>query len=315
MKVKCPNCGAEFESEEAGIVTCPYCGFQIKLGEAKTFTYDLKVEDPWRPLSSFIRLQRLSPNDVEWKARILERELLYIPFYVFFVKAEGLAHSGGLSTADGRVEFFNYVTVPAADGFDELINYPLPTRGRRYFDGNVGGRLVEKSLNEGDAEKRLKREIRELLKMEAKRYFHWRSVSMGMPTFELQFDGLVYYPIWKLKYKYGPFTYRAYVDGADGRIPYAEFPISFTKRIVNALLGFGLLASGFFFGRFFMPYGATAVLGSMAGALFGAWPSLKRAFRFHGKASEHRLLSEVAEDFAPEGEAFEAIRRFLKAHF
>ncbi|WP_258084606.1 zinc-ribbon domain-containing protein [Thermococcus thermotolerans] len=314
MRIKCPNCGAEFKAE-GGIVTCPYCGFQIRLGEARTFTYDLKIEDPWRPLTSFIRLQRLSPNDIEWKARLIERKLLYVPFYIFFVRAEGVAHTGTFSSEGaGHVEFFNYITVPAVEGFDELVNYPLPTKGRRYFDGRVKGELIEKTLDEDDAQKKLRDEVRNLLKKEARRYFHWGSVEMGMPTFEVQLDGLVYYPMWRVKYKYGLLTHRAYVDGTDGRIPYAEFPIALPKRFVNFTLGSLLLASGFFLGKLLLPYGFTSVVGSMGAAAAASFPSLKRAFTLRGRASEHRLLAEMAADYAPEEEAFGAIRRFWKAH-
>ncbi|QDA31151.1 hypothetical protein FH039_05445 [Thermococcus indicus] len=314
MRVKCPRCGAEFEAE-GGMVTCPYCGFQIRLGEVRTFTYPLRVEDPWKPLVSFIRLQRLSPNDVEWKAQLIERELLYVPFYVFFVRAEGVAHTGGFSyDGAGHVEFFNYVTVPAAEGFDELINYPLPTRGRRYFDGRVGGKLVEKTLSEEEAQKKLRSEVRGMLEKEARHYFYWGSVEVGMPTFELRLDGLVYYPIWRLRYRYGFLTHRAYVDGADGRIPYGEFPIALPKRFVNFTLGSLLLASGFFLGKLLLPHGLTSVVGSMGAAAAASFPSLRRAFTLRGRASEHRLLAETAEDYAPEEEAFGAIRRFWKAH-
>ncbi|ASA77289.1 hypothetical protein [Thermococcus sp. 5-4] len=314
MRVRCPNCGAEFEAE-GGIVTCPYCGFQIRLGEVKTFTYPLRVEDPWKPLMSFIRLQRLSPNDVEWKAQLIGRELLYIPFYVFFVKATGMTYTGTFSPEGaGNVEFFNYLTVPAADGFNELMNYPLPTRGRRYFDGRVKGKLVEKTLSEDEAREKLRLTVGKLLKEEARHHFHWGRVGLDETGFEVTLDGLVYYPIWRLSYRYGFLTHRAYVDGADGRIPYAEFPIALPKRFVNFTLGSLLLASGFFVGKLLFPHGFTSIIGSMGAAVAASFPSLRRAFTLRGRASEHRLLAEIAEDYAPEEEAFGAIRRFWKAH-
>ena len=314
MRIRCPNCGAEFEAE-GGVVTCPYCGFQIRLGEVKTFTYPLRVEDPWRALTSFIRLQRLSPNDVEWKARLIERELLYVPFYVFFVEATGMTYKATFSPdGAGNVEFFNYLTVPAAEGFDELVNYPLPTRGRRYFDGRVRGKLVEKTLSEDEARERLRREVRELLKEEARRYFHWGRVGLDGMGFDVTLDGLVYYPLWRLRYRYGLLTHRAYVDGTDGRIPYAEFPIALPKRFVNFTLGSLLLASGFFFGKLLFPHGFTSIVGSMGAAAVASFPSLKRAFTPRGRASEHKLLAETAEDYAPEEEAFGVIRRFWKTH-
>ncbi len=314
MRVRCPNCGAEFEAE-GGVVTCPYCGFQIRLGEVKTFTYPLRVEDPWRALTSFIRLQRLSPNDVEWKARLIERELFYVPFYVFFVEATGMTYKATFSPdGAGNVEFFNYLTVPAAEGFDELVNYPLPTRGRRYFDGRVRGKLVEKTLGEDEARERLRREVRELLKEEARRYFHWGRVGLDETGFDVTLDGLVYYPIWRLRYRYGLLTHRAYVDGTDGRIPYAEFPIALPKRFVNFTLGSLLLASGFFAGKLLLPHGFTSIVGSMGAAAVASFPSLRRAFTLRGRASEHKLLAETAEDYAPEEEAFGVIRRFWKTH-
>ncbi|WP_457741392.1 hypothetical protein [Thermococcus sp.] len=312
MKVKCPNCGAEFEVKEVGVVECPYCGFKIKLGETRVFTYPLRVENPWEPLTAFIRIQRLSPNDVEWKSRLVGRELLYVPLYLFFVRARGVARKGLISKdGAGYVEFFNYMTVPAVKGFDELIGYPLPVRGRRYFDGHLKGKLLEKSLSDEEAKKLLKNKVRELLKREAEKYFHWNSVEVGMPGFEPQLDGLVYYPIWRIEYRYGPFKYRAYVDGSDGRVPYAEFPISAFKRITNFVLGALLLASGLWVAKALPFSSAIAPLGSIPASLLASYPSLRRAFTIRGRASEHKLLSEAKENYSPEDEAFRHIRRLF----
>jgi hypothetical protein len=314
MRIKCPNCGAEFETDATGVVTCPYCGFQIVVGESEVFTYPLKVEDPWKPLVSFIQLQRLSPNNIGWKARLLERKLLWVPFYVFFVKARGSAHRKGIFSEDGAglVEFFNYVSVPAAEGFDELVNYPLPTKGRRYFDGRVTGELVEKTLNVEDAEGILRREIRSLLKNEAKKYYRWSRVEIGMPTFEIKPEGLVYYPMWRISYKYGLFTYQAYVDGVDGRIPYVEFPISGEKRLVGLILSSLIIVSGAFLGKLLYPYGITAPFASLTTSAVAAYPSLRRALTIRGRASEHKLIGEAAEDYKPEEKAFWAIERFFQ---
>lgn len=311
MKVRCPKCGAEFEAE-GGVVTCPYCGFQIRFGESRTFTYPLRVEDPWKPLVSFIRLQRLSPNDVEWKGQLVERELLYVPFYVFFVNARGMARA----SSDGlvNVEFFNYITVPAAEGFDELISYPLPTRGRRYFDGRVEGRLVEKTLSEDEARERLRETVQDLLGKEVRRHFRWGRFVVDVPDLDVTPDGLVYYPVWRVRYRYGLLTYRAYVDGADGRIPYVEFPIALPKRFVNFTLGSLLLSFGFLAGKLLLPHGFTSLVGSMGAAVAASAPSLRRAFTLRERASEHRLLSEIASEYAPGEEALDAIRRFWRTN-
>lgn len=315
MKIKCPNCGAEFETEVKGVVTCPYCSFQIVTGEPEVFTYPLRVEDPWKPLVSFIQLQRLSPNNIGWKARLVERKLLWVPFYVFFVRASGSAHKKGIFSEDGAglVEFFNYASIPASEGFDELVNYPLPTKGRKYFGGKVRGELVEKTLDVEDAEGILKREIESLLKDEARKHFRWRRVAIGMPSFEIKPEGLVYYPLWRMSYKYGLFTYRAYVDGVDGRIPYAEFPISMRKRLAGLVLSSLTLASGAFLGKSLYSYGMTAPFASVLSSVLAAYPSLRRALTIRGRASEHRLLGEAAEDYKPEEKAFGILQDFLRS--
>ena len=313
MRVKCPNCGAAFEAEGEGIVKCPYCGFRIRLGEARDFMYPLKVQNPRHFLMSFIRLQSISPNNVDSKARILDQRLFYVPFYVFFVEAEGSAHHGYVSAeGSGRVEFMNYIVVPAAEGFEELINYPPPAKGRRYFEREeIKGELPEKKMDVEDARRAAVAAVRESLKKEARRYYHWSGVDVSLRTKSAELEGLVYYPIWRVIYKYGFFTCRAYVDGVDGRIPYAEFPISSVKRFVNLALSAILLLTGAFVGKILMGHGVTAPLGSLGTALIGAYPSLKKSLRIKGRASEHKMLDEVKEEIMPEEEAF----RFIKGLF
>jgi len=314
MRVRCPNCGATFEAEEEGVVECPYCGFKIKLGEARDFMYPLKVQNPRHFLMSFIRLQSISPNDVDSKAQILDQRLYYVPFYVFFVEAEGSAHHGYISTdGAGRVEFMNYIVVPAVEGFEELINYPLPAKGRKYFErGEVKGELLEKKVHVEDARKAAITTVEESLKKEAKRYYHWNGVNVSLSTKYAELEGLVYYPIWKITYKYGFFTCRAYVDGVDGRIPYAEFPISSVKRFVNLTLSAVLLLVGALVGKALVGYGITAPLGSLGTALIGAYPSLKKSLRIKGRASTHKILDEVKEEIMPEEEAFRFIRQLFR---
>ncbi len=315
MKVRCPNCGATFEVKtEAEIVACPYCGFRIKLREAKDFMYPLKIQNPRHFLMSFIRLQSISPNDVDSKAQILNQRLYYVPFYVFFVEAEGSAHHGYInSDGAGRVEFMNYIVIPAVEGFDELINYPLPAKGRKYFEeGEIKGELLEKKVHVEDARKAAITIVEKSLKKEAKRYYHWRGVDVSLRTRYAELEGLVYYPVWEITYKYGFFTCRAYVDGVDGRIPYAEFPISNVKRFVNLALSMVLLLIGAFTGKILVSYGIIAPLGSFGTALIAAYPSLKKSLRIKGRASEHKMLNEVKEEIMPEEEAFHFIQQLFR---
>lgn len=314
MKITCPHCGASFEAE-GGIVTCPYCGFKIKIGEAEEFIFPLKVQNPWHSLISFVRIQSISPNRVEEKAQILTQQLYYIPFYLFFAEIEGSARHGYLGKSGAcRVEFFNYITVPAVKGFEELVNYPLPTKGREYFDrGRIKGQLLEREISEDEAKKMALKEIRKILKKEAEKYFRWSGVDVGLLTKELELKTLVYYPIWEITYKYGFFTYKAYVDGVDDRIPYAEFPISEFKRILNLALASVLVASGIVIGKAFMGIGITAPFGSMGTSLFAAYPSLRKALRIKGRASEHKLLEEVKDEIMPEAEAFKLAKNVLRS--
>lgn len=314
MKVRCPNCGALFEAEGEGIAECPYCGFRIKIGEARDFMYPLKIQNPRHFLMSFIRLQSISPNDVDSKARILEQKLYYVPFYLFFVEASGSAHHGYISSEGfGRVEFMNYIAVPAVEGFDELINYPLPAKGRRYFErSEIKGKLLEKTLDVGKARRAVIETVSRSLKKEAERYYHWGGVDVSLETRYAEMEGLVYYPIWRVTYKYGFFTYTAYVDGVDGRIPFAEFPISGVKRFVNLTFSSLLLLTGVFTGKLLMGYGITAPLGAVGTAVIGAYPSLRKSLRVKGRASEHRILNEVKEEIMPEEEAFRFARQLFR---
>ncbi|MEZ0249277.1 MAG: hypothetical protein ABWJ97_08375, partial [Thermoproteus sp.] len=88
------------------------------------------------------------------------------------------------------------------------------------------------------------------------------------------FEGLVYYPFWRLQYGYRDKKYAAVVDAAEGDVVYMEYPISVRGRaqsaIAAAMLIVGATAVSGLVG---VGYGAAAptAVGGLVASLPGVW--------------------------------------------
>ena len=95
-EIKCPHCGAPIEFRPGEILaTCKYCGYTVVIETGKTFDYEhslllnsydqTQVEEPIR---NWMREGFLKPQDLAKKAKITEKNLIYLPFWVVSVEAE-----------------------------------------------------------------------------------------------------------------------------------------------------------------------------------------------------------------------------------
>jgi len=96
QEIRCSNCGAPISFEPGEIIaTCKYCGYTVVIETGKAFTFEhsmlLNKYDPMQieeVVKSWMNTGFLKPPDLARKSRILEKSLIYIPFWIITAEAE-----------------------------------------------------------------------------------------------------------------------------------------------------------------------------------------------------------------------------------
>jgi len=95
-EIHCSHCGAPISFKPGEILaTCKYCGYTIVIETGQPFTfehsillnrYDLVSVDA--PIIDWMRTGFIKPPDLAKKSKIMEKNLVYLPFWVVSVEAK-----------------------------------------------------------------------------------------------------------------------------------------------------------------------------------------------------------------------------------
>src|SRR5512147_1026520 len=88
--IRCSHCGAPVEFEPGEIIaTCKYCGFTtvIETGQSFNFQHSLILNKYDQstiesPIKDWMSGGFLKPSDLARKSKLLEKNLVYLPFWV-----------------------------------------------------------------------------------------------------------------------------------------------------------------------------------------------------------------------------------------
>jgi hypothetical protein len=245
-EIKCPHCGAPISFRPGELLaTCKYCGFTavIQTGQAFTFEHslllnrfdELQVEGPIR---NWMKEGFLKPADLARKAKLVEKELVYLPFWVVSAVAKS-SYKGVLEritpavTKEGTIEKEYDWLVLARKATDfPTREYEVPLEGKIPFDFRrieAFAKVLNSEMDKNEAEKQAKTEIGEnhtfLARQEIDRIIDIKT--------EIDIEKTVYLhvPIWFVKYEYKGKNYLLIIDGATGMAIKGDIPSS----------GFGIL--------------------------------------------------------------------------
>ncbi|WP_258084459.1 zinc-ribbon domain-containing protein [Thermococcus thermotolerans] len=285
MEVQCPTCSAKFKvPDTVSIATCPYCGttFHVHTGEESPeehFFFPPMRKDAGGVLLKFLSRQYGAPADITG-AKVTKKELHWVPVYFFYLH--------GRSKRWSTIEEVRFVGIPAGSPFQGLLkDYPFPIRGKRFFDESVvkKGRYYEPKMSKEEAEAIARKLMEGALRSEASQ----EDKSLGDFEVEVNYLGLVHYPLWEVHYEYGGQNFVGYIDGTDGRVVQAEYPLMSGARKKASLLGTGVLAAGLIIGII-----TAGAYGSAWGLIGGLIPGGAGAFGIFRKgAVKKRKVSEV----------------------
>ena len=298
MEIQCPTCSARFKvPDTVSVATCPYCGttFHVHTGkeaEEEHYFFSPMKEDPAGKLLKFLSRQYGAPADITG-ARVTKKELHWVPVHFFY------AH--GRYRRWETIEEVFFEGVPAGSPLASLLDgYPFPVRGKRFFDQSIVGKgeYYEPELLKEDAEKRVYEHLISALRSEALE--EDKPFESGDEVeYEIKYQGLVHYPVWEVAYEYNGEEFRDnYVDGSDGRVIKAEYPLMSEARKKATVLGAGLLGTGLILGVI-----AAGLYGSVWGILGGLASAGAGAYGIFRKGTvKRRTVSEV--DFSRRGNIY-----------
>jgi hypothetical protein len=241
QNISCSHCGAPVEFKPGELVaTCKYCGFTtvIETGQAFTFEHSLLLnsysQDQIESLvREWMRSGFMKPGDLAKKAKITEKNLVYLPFWVVSIQAttnyKGIFER--ISPAivkEGQIQKeYNWLVLAQEASDFPTREYNVPLTGKIPYDfRRIEGfaKLLNSEISREEALELAKQQIeslhRFLLQQDIDR------IVEATSTFDLKQMVYLHAPAWFLKYEYKGNTYQMIVDGATGMVLKGDIPSS-----------------------------------------------------------------------------------------
>ena len=241
QNIRCSHCGAPVEFKPGELIaTCKYCGFTTVIETGSPFKfehsllinkYDLAQTDEL--IRGWMRSGFMKPGDLARKSKILEKNLVYLPFWVVSVEAK--TNYKGIferisppSVKDGKIqkEYNWLVLAREAVGFPTR-EYDVPLEGKIPYDfRKIEGfaKVLNSEIDREEALELAKQQIEE-----HHRYLLKQDVDKVIEIYtEINVKQAVYLhaPVWFIKYEYKGKTYPLILDGAVGMALKGDIPSS-----------------------------------------------------------------------------------------
>jgi len=244
-EIRCSNCGAPVAFEPGEIVaTCKYCGYTtvIQTGQAFTFEHSMFLNkyDPTQieePIKEWMRVGFLKPSDLAKKSKIIEKTLIYLPFWV--VSVEARCNYKGIFeriappvVKEGKIEKkYDWLILARKATEFPAREYDVPLEGKIPYDFRkieAFAKVLNSEIDKNEAVEVARQQIEE-----HHRYLAQQDIDKIIEIkSEMEINQVVYLhaPIWFVKYEYKGEAYQLLTDGATGitikgDIPSAGFGI------------------------------------------------------------------------------------------
>jgi len=241
QSVACSRCGGPVEFEPGELfATCKYCGFTtvIETGEPFSFEHSLllnKYDEPGIDdlVKAWMASGFLKPADLARKSKILEKSLIYLPFWVISVEAR-TAYKGVFErisppiVKEGTLEKeYNWLVLAREASEFPTREYDVPLEGKIPYDFRRIERfakILNSEIGRDEALELAKQQIeadhRFLLQKDVDRIIDLK--------LELNMKQIVYLhaPAWFIKYDYKGSSFQIIVDGATGAVLKGDIPSS-----------------------------------------------------------------------------------------
>jgi hypothetical protein len=239
QEIHCSHCGAPIAFQPGEILaTCKYCGFTVVIETGETFTFEhsillnkfdlAQIEEP---IHEWMRTGFLKPGDLAKKSKIVEKNLLYLPFWVVSAEAE-TTYKGVFEritpavVKEGKLENdYDWLVLARKASEFPTREYNVPLEGKIPYDfRKIEGfaKVLNSEIDKDEAVELAKQQIEDL-----HRYLIQKDVDriIEMKT-EVKLDQVVYLhaPVWFVKYEYKGNVYQLLIDGTSGSSIKGDIP-------------------------------------------------------------------------------------------
>jgi hypothetical protein len=239
QSIRCSHCGAPVEFKPGELIaTCKYCGFTTVIETGAPFNfehslllnrYDLtRVDDL---IKDWMRSGFMKPSDLARKSKIVEKSLVYLPFWVVTVEASS-SYTGIFEriapaiVKEGKIKKeYNWLVLAREAAEFPTREYDIPLEGKIPFDfRKIEGfaKILNSEIDRDEALEFAKQQIeahhRYLLEQDVDKI-------VNMTTeFDLRQTVYLHAPIWFIKYDYRGESYQLLIDGAKGMALKGDIP-------------------------------------------------------------------------------------------
>jgi DNA-directed RNA polymerase subunit RPC12/RpoP len=238
-EIKCSHCGAPLAFDPGEMLaTCKYCGFTVVIETGEPFTlehsliinrYDqTQVEEPIR---GWMKAGFLKPSDLARKAKLTEKNLTYLPFWVVSARATS-TYKGVFEriapavVKEGKIEKeYDWLVLARKTSGFPTREYEVPLEGKIPYDFRkieAFAHVLNGEIDKVEAEELARQQIDEnhrfLAQQDIDRITDFET--------ELKIEETVYLhaPVWFIKYEYKGKGYSLLIEGTTGNAIKGDIP-------------------------------------------------------------------------------------------
>ena len=306
----CPNCGGVVPIPEGQIIVrCPYCEMRsLVRGERGLRRYQVPQQTDQQAAFSALR-KFLSSNwaiarDAGRRSQLQEAFLVYLPFWTVWSRLAAWAFgqekvgSGDDSHYEPRevrvVQQVSWNGAACDVGEFGVDRVPLSDQELEPFNPDAlhhSGMVFEPVNSFNDARMAAENQFKE----QARRRAGLDRLSQLFLRFYHRRYGLLYYPLWVMRYLYRGRSFQVVVDGYSGKVLYGKAPGNTLYRAGILVLGMALGAfvtvdaSAFFISSSSGSHGDGSIAAGLLAVVFGVGIMLGAYRRFrYGEHYEYR---------------------------
>ncbi len=238
-EIKCSHCGAPLTFEPGEMLTtCKYCGYTVLIETGEPFTLEhsliinkfdqTQVEGPVR---DWMRSGFLKPGDLVKKAELVEKNLIYLPFWI--VSAQATSTYKGVFERitpavlkEGKIEKeYDWLVLARKTAIFPTREYDVPLEGKIPYDFRriePFAHILNSEIGKAEAEEQARQEIdvnhRFLAQQDIDKIVEFKT--------EIKIEETVYLhaPIWFVKYEYKGKGYSLLIEGTTGAVVKGDIP-------------------------------------------------------------------------------------------
>lgn len=239
QNIRCSHCGAPVEFKPGELVaTCKYCGFTTVIETGRAFNFEHSVlQNVYSPeqmdglIKDWMRSGFMKPGDLAKKSKIIEKSLVYLPFWV--IQIEATTQYKGIFeriappiVKEGKIqkEYDWLVLARQASNFPTR-EYDVPLAGKVPYDfRKIEGfaQILNSEMEREQALEAARQQIdahhRFLLQQDIDR------IVEETTSVELKQIVYLHAPVWFIKYDYKGNLYQMLIDGAKGIVVRGDIP-------------------------------------------------------------------------------------------